>query len=137
MAAGGGMKQRGEGWCVEGGAVGGSHFMVDMRVRASYRRSPRLNLPYRASSTGARREPDGGPVGNPEREGRRGQGLHVAGHGLQRPSECSLPRAVRSRDGARGPDSEAARRSRRCARRTTPWSGTGRPNVLLSAGLDA
>jgi hypothetical protein len=64
---------------------------------------------YGVSSTGARREPGGGPVGNPKREGRRGQGLHVAGHGLQGPSECSLPRAVRSRDGARGPDSEAAR----------------------------
>jgi hypothetical protein len=57
--------------------------MVDMRARASYRRSPRLNSPYDASSTGACREPGGGPVGNPEREGRRGQGLHVAGHGLQ------------------------------------------------------
>jgi hypothetical protein len=66
-------------------------------------RSPRLNSSYGASSTGACREPGGGPVDKPEREGRRGQGLHMAGHGLQRPSECSPSRAAWSRDGARGP----------------------------------
>jgi hypothetical protein len=65
--------------------------------------SPRLNSPYGASSTGAHQEPGGGPVDKPEREGRRGQGLHMAGHGLQQPSECSPPRAAWSRDSARGP----------------------------------
>jgi hypothetical protein len=100
-------------------------------ARASYRRSPRLNSSYGAYSTGARRKSGDGPMGNPEREGRRGQGLHVAGHGLQRPSEFSLPRAARPRDGARlALTPRRAQRSRRRARRATPRRGTGRLNCV-------
>jgi hypothetical protein len=127
-----------------GGEVGASReeqqaasILWSTRAHASYRRSPRLNSPYSASSTGARREHGGGPVGKPECEGRRGQGLHVAGHGLQRPSECSLPQAAWSRDGARlALTPRRARRSRRRARRATPRRGTGRPKCVAECRFE-
>jgi hypothetical protein len=131
MAAGGGMEQWGK-RSVHRGRSSGRLPLYGRHARApNYRRSPRLNSLYGVSSTGACREPGGGPVGNPEREGRRGQGLHVAGHGLQRPSECSLLRAARSRDGARlALTPRRARRSRRRARHATPRRGTGRPKCV-------
>jgi hypothetical protein len=78
---------------------------------------------YGVSSTGARREPGGGPVGNPKRKGRRGQGLHVAGTDFRGPR--SAPYLGRCGLGkARGALTPRRR-------------GPGRPNVSLSAGLDA
>jgi hypothetical protein len=132
MAAGGGMKQRG-GRLVRRGRSSGRLPLYGRHARASYRRSPRLNSPYGASSTGTRREPGGGAMGNPEREARapRGGARTLAALGV-------LPTSGGAVSGRHeGPDSEAARRSCRRARRATPWRGPSRPNVLLSAGLDA
>jgi hypothetical protein len=132
-----GMKQWGRGSVRRGGAAGGFPLYGRHARAPGHRRSSRLNSPYGVSLTDERRESGGGPVGIPERDGRRGQGLHVAEHGLQGSSECSPPRAAWPRDGARALTLRRAQRSRRRARRATPWRGTGRPNVLQCAGLNA
>jgi hypothetical protein len=97
----------------------------------------RLNSQYGASSTGACREPDDGPVDNTECGS--GEGMDSTWWGAASRGPRSGPhlgrRGLGTARGALTP--RRAWRSRRRARRATPWRGTGRPNVLQSAGLNA
>jgi hypothetical protein len=107
MAAGGGAGSSGGGGRVARLAGGRLPLNGRHAHELATAETSRLNSQYGASSTGACREPGDGPVDNTECGSVEGMDSTWRGADSRGPSECSPPRAAWSRDGARGPDSEA------------------------------